>query len=167
MNNPRLYIYSQMEALLSVSIFIYINKITFMRKIRLNENKLKTIIDFTIKESVPNSQILTDDDEDNDEYVDDTYYSIWNYKNEIEAYLNQVASIDNGYVEMEDEQFYIDFNDFQVFFNLDNKVGILYIEKIEMYSRLDYNQAKKNDVVLLNVIKFVNEHPLNVSQEKI
>lgn len=136
-----------------------------MRKIRLNENKLKTIIDFTIKESVPNSQILNDDD--TDEYVDDTYYSIWNYKNEIEAYLNQIASIDNGYVEIEDEQFYIDFNDFQVFFNLDNKFGILYIEKIEMYSRLDYNQAKKNDIVLLNVIKFVNEHPLNVSQEKI
>lgn len=137
-----------------------------MKKIHLGENKIKQFINFSIKESLSDKSILNDE-EDYDNYEDDTYYSMWNYKNEIESYLKQVAEIGDGYVEEDDNQYYIDFGDFQVIFRLDDKKGILFIEKIEMYSRLELDNARKDDEIIIKVLQFINSHPLNVSQSKI
>lgn len=137
-----------------------------MKKVHLKEEGIKNFIRYSMKESLPNMPLLNDESDDEyDDYEDDTYYSVWNYKDEIEAYLKQVASIGNGYVEEDDGQYYIDFDDLQVLFRLDDKQGILFIEKFEMYSRLELEEANKIDDIMVKVIQFVHQHPLNVSQQ--
>ena len=137
-----------------------------MKKIHLNDNKIKKIINFTINESLSSSQTLNDE-EQYDNYEDETYYGVWNYRSEIESYLKQVANLGDGYVEEDNGQYYVDFNEFQVIFRLDDKQGILFIEKIEMYSRLEVDEARRNDSIIIKVLEFVNNHPLNVSQSEI
>lgn len=137
-----------------------------MKKVHLKEEGIKNFIRYSMKESLPSTPLLNDESDDGyDDYEDDTYYSVWNYKDEIEAYLKQVASIGNGYVEEDDGQYYIDFDDLQVLFRLDDKQGILFIEKFEMYSRLELEEANKIDDIMVKVIQFVHQHPLNVSQQ--
>lgn len=137
-----------------------------MKKVHLKEEGIKNFIRYSMKESLPSMPLLNDESDDGyDDYEDDTYYSVWNYKDEIEAYLKQVASIGNGYVEEDDGQYYIDFDDLQVLFRLDDKQGILFIEKFEMYSRLELEEANKIDDIMVKVIQFVHQHPLNVSQQ--
>ena len=137
-----------------------------MKKVHLKEEGIKNFIRYSMKESLPNMPLLNDESDDEyDDYEDDTYYSVWNYKDEIEAYLKQVASVGNGYVEEDDGQYYIDFDDLQVLFRLDDKQGILFIEKFEMYSRLELEEANKIDDIMVKVIQFVHQHPLNVSQQ--
>lgn len=137
-----------------------------MKKVHLKEEGIKNFIRYSMKESLPSTPLLNDESDDGyDDYEDDTYYSVWNYKDEIEAYLKQVASVGNGYVEEDDGQYYIDFDDLQVLFRLDDKQGILFIEKFEMYSRLELEEANKIDDIMVKVIQFVHQHPLNVSQQ--
>mgnify|MGYP001344738853 CR=1 FL=1 len=137
-----------------------------MKKVHLKEEGIKNFIRYSMKESLPSTPLLNDESDDEyDDYEDDTYYSVWNYKDEIEAYLKQVASVGNGYVEEDDGQYYIDFDDLQVLFRLDDKQGILFIEKFEMYSRLELEEANKIDDIMVKVIQFVHQHPLNVSQQ--
>jgi hypothetical protein len=123
-----------------------------MKKVRINETSLKKIMNIV--------------KEDYDEYEDDTMYSKWEYSNVIMSYLENIANKigDGCYAEEDNGNFYLDFIDFQIIFDLDSDTGILYVMNIKLYNRSDAQQAFSEDEKLIKVLLHIKNNPLNVSQ---